>query len=237
MEVPMNPLSPDESLLIVTVIALVCAALAGGVGFLLARLAHVRWATDPGPLLAASIIPAFITGYVAFIVVAVNALDSIPAQTAFHTPQGTVVAVFHERTNLWKRGPFRDPLLTMEGEFLPFKRVEYTVAMLVTPITENPKVRELRYSVSFSACGTGPEECWNTRKAAEIVHGEPSFGNLVRYHLFEMQDELSRVLATLSNPLDADQQARFLKIVHGYLEEKLPGDIKVTSATFSFPEA
>ena len=100
------------------------------------------------------------------------------------------------------------------------------VSSSVTPITENPKVREVSYTVNFlvsnpdkyySSFGAGTNFLWNEADKAVINE----IFRMVRYQLYEFNDLHSGKLAEFYNPLDEKQQQEFEELLVGFLNEKL----------------
>ncbi len=110
------------------------------------------------------------------------------------------------------------------------------VAMGIHPITENPKVRSLRYFVRVET-GRTVEDVLLLEKSTgfqvsdirNVSNGQNSdasgnftpLGTKTKSLLYEFNDKHSKELALYYNPLDASQQIGFSNLVTGYLQEPL----------------
>ncbi|MFH0815150.1 MAG: hypothetical protein V1902_03700 [Candidatus Falkowbacteria bacterium] len=100
------------------------------------------------------------------------------------------------------------------------------ISTVVKPITENPKVREVHYTVAF-------EEV-DVKKFVEAVVAmapydgqmsheqfEARYLRLVKLVVYDFNDAHSKELSEFYNPLRTEQQAAFLDLLKKYLDPKL----------------
>lgn len=152
------------------------------------------------------------------------------------------------------------PLVTFEGDggirVYPYGRFawpgsafrlpteSWAIPAEVSPITENPKVRRIHYTVS--ARMTSPELFYRTEERrrlggyAILAAGKPvspaakEIWQLAAFWTYEFNDGNSAALARFSNPFDPAQQAAFKELVKGWLQEKVAEDgITITVSSFS----
>lgn len=101
--------------------------------------------------------------------------------------------------------------------------------MTAHPITENPKVREIHYTINV---GPG-NDLASLERLRQSGLWNRSWETLVRRHLFDFNEQRSRELAVFSNPLRDEQQDGFEKLVHRYLATHLaPLGLEVRQARF-----
>ena len=106
-----------------------------------------------------------------------------------------------------------------------------SINMKVSPITENPKVREIFYQVKVEVIKSlrGFQDYYNTFEKT----GETKMRFLKRI-LLNFNEAHSRELGRLFNYLEEEQQKRFSKMVETYLSPYLKGTgLRLKSATFS----
>lgn len=97
--------------------------------------------------------------------------------------------------------------------------IKCQVEMETRPITANPKVRELTYSVVIRAVGDlrGAKARLNLRNKWQNF----SFEKWLRFQLYEFQEKRSVQLAEFYNPVSHEQQADFLSLVMTFLHAEL----------------
>jgi len=106
------------------------------------------------------------------------------------------------------------------------------VRMTARPITVNPKVREIHYSVSFFTKGS----LQNVKNLLDklSVSQRQSAGELIQFHLFNFQEQFSKELAEFFNPLDEEQQRKLSVLVGAFLRPHLANSgITIQSVRFS----
>lgn len=125
------------------------------------------------------------------------------------------------------------------GELSDQRHWSWEVGMAVTPITPNPKVRKLAYTVTV---GTAvPDAAFADFLT---VFGVPSkyspmdyqIRERVQFLLYEFNEVHSKELAAFYNPLDPQQQQKFTELLRQYLAVELAKmGLTLESATFSLP--
>lgn len=117
---------------------------------------------------------------------------------------------------------------------LPCKAEEFKLGIAVSPITDNPKVRNLSYSLSFTRPADVKAIIF-TQKMGE--DWQQIFHDQILSWLYEYNERNSKSLSHYYNPYSTDQQAKFQKQIKGYLEplmkEKYQDNIELKSVTFS----
>src|SRR3989344_6276213 len=85
-----------------------------------------------------------------------------------------------------------------------------SAAMHIQPITTNPKVRNLNYSVGVSV-GNTPEDfiAWNRLKV--------NLQNWLEFQLYEFNEAHSRELAEFYNPASREHQLKFQSLLRAFL--------------------
>lgn len=109
------------------------------------------------------------------------------------------------------------------------------VTMQLRPITANPKVRDLKYSVTFNANGN-LERIQEQLKTIRDHPGGPfgSVNEFLEWVLYEFQEKNSIALSEFSNPADARQRGKFLTFTYNCLKPMLENTgINMSNAEFS----
>ncbi|MFA6588394.1 MAG: hypothetical protein WCT08_04990 [Patescibacteria group bacterium] len=131
-------------------------------------------------------------------------------------------------------------------KIISLENVECRLSMAVAPISANPKVKNIIYSVRVKALlssATLFEKFWGflTKTMGYEVGSATNLYYLVdrviQYHLYEFNDACGRELSKLSNPLNPQQQKQFFELVSEFLREKLrPLGISIEHASFQFAD-
>ncbi|MBI2476580.1 hypothetical protein HYV72_00235 [Candidatus Uhrbacteria bacterium] len=137
-------------------------------------------------------------------------------------------------------------LLCKEGSgyrCIHFKRTTEALGH-VAPITPNPKMRDIEYTVTVSVCDlpmllrTHAQDELKSKKASETQASNWTNGivwNVLKQQMYEMENAESNRLGALYNPLDKIQREAFDGIVEGFLTPRLESsglcNVKVTSWT------
>lgn len=101
--------------------------------------------------------------------------------------------------------------------FLPFTP---SAAMETHPITANPKVRQMKYRISTKVSDSiaSMQLFYSFQKEKKGWWEQSKF---LKRMLFNFNEEHSKDLAELFNPLEPTQQEKFTALVKGYLNPKL----------------
>ncbi len=103
------------------------------------------------------------------------------------------------------------------------------ISMNASPITENPKVRQIKYNVGVEM----KREIAATQAFIDsrLRWKEEEF---IKSILYDFNEECSRKLGWLFNPLNQEQQEHFFGLISDFLNPRLAKvGLSVTSATFS----
>ncbi|MFA4817720.1 MAG: hypothetical protein WC608_03325 [Parcubacteria group bacterium] len=132
-----------------------------------------------------------------------------------------------EEVTLWKSDPYLKGKRIIEGKAFRF----FEVHMRLSPITDNPKVRNLIYWATVSV--DDRQKFYDFfLKDSECIKPE----NLIRKSCYEFNEKFSTELAKLYNPLDEIQQERFSEMLLGFLLpiiEKVDTGLKIVRVEFS----
>ncbi|MEK7575352.1 MAG: hypothetical protein AAB511_03955 [Patescibacteria group bacterium] len=159
-----------------------------------------------------------------------NRHDLIPAYTLVTNGQGKVARIFrhdeyvpHSESVEWRLNGYRD--------MVSFAPSVSTIKMSVSPITENPKVMRIGYTIEIQTVPnvSGFVRIW---KEGGFTKAE----KFVEMQLFDFQFAHSRELAKFNNPLRSEQQNEFRKLVLEFLKPKIEDSgIKIRSINFNLP--
>lgn len=112
----------------------------------------------------------------------------------------------------------------------------FIVTMETRPITENPKVRNLRYMISV----VHNETVRHVRDLPKFLEsysmkGWGSAEKVVQYLCFEFNEQQSKEAAKFYNPLDENQQKGFEKLLRAFFVERFKGlePFRIISVRFS----
>ncbi len=108
---------------------------------------------------------------------------------------------------------------------------KFSVNASLHPITNNPKVRDLNYSVTIELEGTS-EAALLWTKSMESSRADN--GRVwLKYHLNEFSETYSRELSVLYNPLDANQQTAFRALLETFMQPRLQNTgARITESRF-----
>lgn len=130
---------------------------------------------------------------------------------------GVIQKVFAKKTLMWQS---TWNSLSQGAHLVAYGEHQTLVTMTAHPITENPKVRSLRYLITVKS-HPGPE---NVLKLEQIM-GKQTNDNLlhtrVQSLLYEFNERNSKQLALLYNPLDDTQQNEFSKLLREFMAKPL----------------
>jgi hypothetical protein len=159
-------------------------------------------------------------------------VEIVPAKRAVvHTERNDGVRVaqsFQSATIMWQWD--WDKLMAgPRARVVDYNSRTADISMNFHPITDNPKVRSLRYVISAST-GDSPQDLVALENSSGRVATHPGYSDdaikpwvaeRVRYLLYEFNEKNSKQLAVLYNPLDQSQQVVFRKMV----EDSLAGPL------------
>ncbi len=129
---------------------------------------------------------------------------SIPSQT-----------VAEVNLDSWKGWWRWDPRLDKQkNRWVSLAGWDQRVTMKLSPITDNPKVRDLKYSIEWDLPADTDLATWNIL-IHELSGDDPQ--TYVQRQLYEFDEHNSRELAKFYNPLDEAQQTKFRQLVEGFM--------------------
>ena len=115
---------------------------------------------------------------------------------------------------------------------LSYEKREIEKEMCIRPITPNPKVRELIYTVKLTAMGTTEDALAVQR----LIKTRGSLKGWLKYHLYEFNEAMSSQLAQFYNPEDDTQQKQFEQMLAEYLSGVTRNSgVTFVSARFALP--
>lgn len=104
----------------------------------------------------------------------------------------------------------------------------------VTPITDNPKIRTLRYELKTEL--VSPEKFFKAKPERAKAGLENALNELAEYWAYEFNNQHSKQVAEFYNPRDPAQQEKFNALVETFINERTePQGLKVKCAGFSLP--
>lgn len=117
-----------------------------------------------------------------------------------------------------------------ENRILSYEEVEFSSDLSLSAISDNPKVKRIEYYVTISTGGT-PERLLALHNSELFKkHGK----KWLYYLMYEFNENWSKELAKLYNPLDKEQQQKFWDLVNSFLSPiLLPLQAELKSASFS----
>ncbi|OHA31304.1 MAG: hypothetical protein A3B11_01655 [Candidatus Taylorbacteria bacterium RIFCSPLOWO2_01_FULL_44_26] len=171
-------------------------------------------------------------------------VESVSGHHMMLAKSGEIRKIFEKPTFMWQKNYDK---LSEEAEFLnyDFAKHRSLVAMTVTPITDNPKVRKITYQVQVGWINTPEAYAAYWKETAEfregILMGNSWVSNFtrrldrfVRYNLYDFNEEKSKELARFFNPDRSEQQKEFRDLVQNFLGEKFKrAGVQITWAEFS----
>ena len=138
-----------------------------------------------------------------------------------------ILHVFIDGSTVWKWDPIRKA-----GNFMSYAGEREYFEMKLSPVTENPKVRHLKYSLGIVFRGT-PELARQYYLRFPSIEAAQTF---VKSLLYEFNEAHSKELAKFYNPLDSDQQSAFAALVTQFLVPKL-AEVGITIKSAGFNDA
>lgn len=156
--------------------------------------------------------------------------------------QSKVIINYPEKTFFWKR-QFKK--ISQGCRLMSYALRGISLEMNCRPITPNPKVRELAYTIRGHFLGS-IEQLKDFLKEFGYKHEEmgleswEKWQNLkkgverfIKFHLYELNETLSTKLGEFYNPFNPQQQAEFKKLVLGFLAPKIENKgITITDISF-----
>lgn len=140
---------------------------------------------------------------------------SVPAESLVLSPEGKIVKIFPEERVFWPY-TWKWAELNRQGKIVSYAAQRKEESQVFQPISENPKVRNLRYTVSIFIMGS--PESYIKYKAAV---GDNKVDKFLKYWLYEFQEQHGRQLSGFYNPLSEEQQKKFELLVRNFLETHL----------------
>ncbi len=107
------------------------------------------------------------------------------------------------------------------------------VPSAVSPITDNPKVRRIRYSVKVEFLHRDTYYRLASHRQKYPGNIQTGISELVRFQLYEFNNAKSEVLADFYNPLDQNQRQRLLELIQRVVNPTLAQDgLEITDVSF-----
>ena len=108
--------------------------------------------------------------------------------------------------------------------------------MHVDPITKNPKVRKIEFSIETKILMSNTKG-WNIVRewVQEKFAGIPNSGSIkkrLQYELYEFNDQHSSDMAEFSNPLNENQQLSFGHLLRKFLKDRIPEEVLIHKVRF-----
>lgn len=209
--------------------------IAGVAGMVAAVLVPLMLRTKIMPLgnkIAATLGATIVVFTVSFIVV-FTALSNftVPGESLVLSPEGKIVATFPEERVFWPY-TWRWAELNRQGKIISYASRRKEVTRVFQPISENPKVRNIRYTVSIFVMGS-PESYLEYQRFKAVL-GDEKADEFLQYWLYEFQEQYGRQLAELYNPLSREQQKKFESLIINFLEPLLKNKgMRLGSAEFT----
>ncbi len=210
-----------------TVVGWILACI-GLIGLITALVCFLHKSPQPGLSVKRALV---FTVSVLFLILPLWFVEFVKDHRIIISENGSVVQAFPKNTIIWQN---RWDKLISQGRLTDYRERYVRVAMSAHPITDNPKVRSLKYSISVKSYESpealialesvvgkytyamGIDPTTNSDEKAKIT-------NKIRFLLFEFNEKKSKDLATLYNPLDDAQQARFKAMVKESIGTQLTG--------------
>jgi hypothetical protein len=143
------------------------------------------------------------------IIITTLTIKQIPSQSLIISPQGKIMRVVENYKSDWSWNYINYTIESFAPQSNAFE-------MKVNPITDNPKVRNLQYTVEVEILGT-PDDYLNYKKTL----GKKSLQQWLGYWLLEFNNSHSKQLGAFSNYYDDQQQTEFNKLIKKYIGPKL----------------
>jgi len=163
-----------------------------------------------------------------------NTLTIYPNSALISRATGKIDQVVKEKLIVWRKSYKRLGLM-----IIPLKRETTLISMEVSPITPNPKVRKIRYTVEVTGIfdDTNKLQLFLNKMWESGIklwsEWQKTLTNIVEYQLYELNNANSNELAEFFNPRDESQQARFQKTIAKFLNPTLQKvGLEVKSASF-----
>lgn len=156
-------------------------------------------------------------------------LEFVKRESTIISPTKNIVADFPGHTILWQWDWNR---LITGNRLADYSIRSAEVIITAHPITENPKVRSLRYTIDADT-RKDPSSLLRFEKAGNFqskkylgedvnfTYQQQVLHRKVKSLLYEFNEANSKELAKLYNPLDNSQQERFRKLVSGFFDSQL----------------
>ncbi len=197
----------------------VVTVLAAGLAFYFMRKRRVK--------LAESVIGVMLIFVVVFVIPFLGLIKVLPKESFLLGPDQEIRGMFPKKAQLWRW----DSQLS-GASVVSYAAEETKVFMEVKPITDNPKVRDVRYTVIVKAFGT-PEKVLAVQQWLAENNSHQNVKDFLEFWLYEFNEKHSQDLAVFYNPKDAKQQCLFFRLVAGFFKPHLKGSgVTLKSARF-----
>lgn len=156
---------------------------------------------------------------------------TVKSDTLLLDNTGQTIKYYSHPTNLWV---WSNEWKQVQSNILIVGRKEIVkVGMRASPITENPKVRELRYTVEVSSI-LGPEGIKDYYE--EIIAKKDTPKEYLQRLLYDFNERYSSELSEFWNPLRNEQQHAFSEMVRSFLQPHLEkAGLRFENASFQLP--
>ncbi len=151
--------------------------------------------------------------FLVFMLVGSWVCDYLPRQHFLYDVDNKNISVVASDEDIWFM-PWA--ILPKNYEEIPYGEYRYQVSMNCSPVTENPKVRNLRYVVIIKT-KSSPED---GLAFFERPEGIKDIGAWLEKQLYDMNEFESKELAKFYNPRDEGQQTSFEALVRKFLERQ-----------------
>ncbi|MFA4937047.1 MAG: hypothetical protein WC575_02000 [Patescibacteria group bacterium] len=150
--------------------------------------------------------------------------QTFPAQSFLVTSEGKILATFEEESRLWNWDKRLEGIIC-----LSYAPIEQNIVLNLHPVTKNPKVLNLQYTIRVLAGGT-PEAIMTQQCITKKYGGLQEF---IEFHLYEFNREHGGECVAFDNPRDYEQQTKFQSLIKSFLEPRLVDtEIKFQDAYF-----
>lgn len=123
----------------------------------------------------------------------------------------------------------------------------FSITSTETPVTDNPKIREIKYTVAAKIID--PDKFYRIEERRKIkpayssfTVGEVTVGKEIRkiisYWLYEFNNVNSQELGQFYNPMEPEQQQEFKTLVESWINPKIAKDgIEIKGQGFKLPKS